>query len=226
MSAAPLTAEPTAIPGPQDQATNRHGPLLGLLRKLLDFGRDLVVTLQRQNTPLPNTSIARRFGTFTIALIIARITRGLSLAACLETRLLRARPPRATPQTIPNRPATPTKPRAPRPPAPSRSEEDAALLRGLPSAQDIAAHVRNRSAGTVIVEICRDLGIDTTHPLWPQIRDAIIAYDGSLSRMLKYWMSRSSAYITLVQADMQPWPVPAPPWQTWGRSLGATTGPP
>lgn len=226
MSAAPLTAEPTAIPGPQDQGTNRHGPLLGLLRKILDFGRDLVVTLQRQNTPLATTTIARRFGTLSLALIIARITRGLSLAAGLEARLLRARPPRPAQPTIPSRPTTPRKPRPPRRPAPSQAEEDAALLRGLPSAQEIATYVRNRSAGTVIVEICRDLGIDTTHPLWPAIRDAIIAYDGSLSRMLKLWMERASAYLATLPPGALSWPAPAPPWQAWGRPLTATTGPP
>jgi hypothetical protein len=226
MSAAPLTAEPTAIPGPQDQGKSRHGPLLGLIHKILDLGRDLAAALQRQNTPLPSTPIARRFGTNNLALIIARITRGLCLAAALQARLLRARPARTAQRTTPNRPAAPRKPRPPRRPAPSQAEEDAALLRGLPSAQEIAAHVRSRRAGTVIVEICRDLGIDTTHPLWPAIRDAIIAYDGSLSRMLKLWMERSSAFLATLPPAALSWPVPAPPWQAWGRPLTATTGPP
>ena len=226
MSAAPPTAEPTPVPGPQNQGTNRHGPLLGLIHKILDFGRDLAAALQRQNTPLSSTPIARRFGTYNLALIIARITRGLCLAAALQARLLRARPERAAQRTAPNRPATPTTPRPPRRPAPSQPEEDAALLRGLPSAQEIAAHVRSRRAGAVIVEICRDLGIDTTHPLWPDIRDAIIAYDGSMARMLKFWMARASAFLaTLPQAALS-WPVPAPPWQAWGKPLAASTGPP
>lgn len=226
MSAAPLTAEPTAIPGPPNQGETRYGPLLGLVRKIINFGRDLVVTLQRQNTPLASIPIARRFGTLNLALIIARITRGLCLAAGLESRLLRARPARTTQRATPSRPAAPAKPRARRRPALSQSEEDAALLRGLPSAQEIADHVRNRSAGAVIVEICRDLGIDTTHPLWPNIRDAIIAYDGSLSRMLKLWMERASAYLATLPPDALSWSTPAPPWQAWGRPLATTTGPP
>lgn len=217
MSAAPSTAEPTPVPGPQDQGTNRHAPLLGLLRKILDYGRDLVATLQRQNSPFPSTETARRFGTLNLALIIARITRGLRLVTGLEARLLRARPPQAG-RRAPRRGLI--GPRPARPPRPTQSEEDAALLRALPTAQEIAAHVRARSAGAVIVEICRDLGIDATHPLWRDIRNAIIAYDGSLSRMLKLWMGQATAFLAILPASALSWPMPAPAPHAWG------TGPP
>ena len=210
MFAAPPAAEPAA----PVQGRNRHGPLLGLVRRIIDYGRDLVTALQRQNTP--STPLARRFGTFNLALIIARIARGLSIAAALETRLSRARPARSVQRTTPNR-----APLKPRPARPTPAEEDAALLRALPSAEEIAAHVRNRSAGAVIVEICRDLGINATHPLWNEIRDAIIAYDGSLSRMLKLWLGAASAFLAALPYD--PWASLPRAWD--GPSL-AGTGPP
>jgi hypothetical protein len=224
MSAEDPATELAAPSGPLNQRDNRHAPLLGLVCRIIDFGRDLLATLERQNTPVPSTLIAGRFGTFNLALIIARITRGLRLAAGLESRLRRARPAPTAPRAIVSRPAAPTRPRPARRPVPSQAEDDAALLRGVPSAQEIAAHIRNRSAGAVIVEICRDLGIDTTHPLWPNIRDAIIAYDGSLARMLKLWMGRASAFLAGVALGGEA--APAEPWHAWSRPLAAGTGPP
>lgn len=239
MSTAPLTAEPDATPGPQDRGGDRRGRLLGLVRKIMDYGRDLVASLQRQNTPAPNTNVARSFGTFNLALIIARITRGLALAARLESRLMRASPTRAVPPAGADRPDGPApvrivrpkasqgasegaSQRASRPAERSEAEDDAALLRGPPSAEDIAARVRNRPAGAVIVEICRDLGIDAAHPLWPDIRDAIIAFDGSLARMLRIWLARIPGFLAGLPDTCQA----LPPSSVWDGPLAASTGPP
>ena len=210
MSAAPLTAEPGVASGPQDQAKNQCGRLLGLVRKLIDYGRDLVASLQQQNDPTPSVDVARRFGTLNVALIIARISRGLAIAAGLEARLLRWPPvqdrlpepdaqsghPAKSPQPDPNRPRR-ARPTFRRPPPLSQAEDDAALLRGLPSAQEIAARLRGRTAGEVIVEICRDLGIKPSHPLWLDIRDAIIRYDGSLAKLLLVWVNREVVFATV-----------------------------
>lgn len=179
----PPTPKPAAAPGPQDPGRNNGGRLLGLVRRIIDHGRDLIAALQRQNTPTPSTPLARRFGSFDLALIIARITRGLLLATALESRLLRAPPARPRPPRAPSRS---TRPRAPRP----QPQPDSDLLANMPSAETIAAQIRHRSAGAVIVDICRDLGIDTTHPLWPAIRDAIIGHNGSLARMVTFWIDR------------------------------------
>ena len=210
MSAAPNAAEPPTKPGPQ----NRFTPLLGLLARIIDFGQTLVASLQRQNAPAPAKPLAWRHGTFNLTLIIARITRGLMLAAGLQARLLRARPPRAATRTSPTSPATPR----PRPPKPSQAEDDAALLRAMPTAEEIAHRIRHQSAGTVIVDICRDLGIDTAHPLWNEIRNAIIAYDGSLSRLLGLWMARMTALFV-------PPPQTEPARQAWGGPFPASTAP-
>ncbi len=217
----PTTAEPAADPGPQDQGETKRGRLLGLVRRILDYGRDLVATLQRQNTPTPGMEVARRFGTFNLALIIARITRGLALAARLELRLGRTPPTQSAAAT--NAERAPARPRTtrPRPPALTPSEDDAALLRALPSAEEIAARVRNRPVGAVIVDICRDLGIDASHELWPEIRDAIIQYGGSLARMLMLWVSRIPGLLAGMRGDEA-----APPPPAWQGPLATSTGPP
>lgn len=210
MSAAPNAAEPPTKPGPH----NRFVPLLGLLARIIDFGQTLVASLQRQNAPTPAKPLAWRHGTFNLTLIIARITRGLLLAAGLQARLLRARPPRAASRPSPTSPATPR----PRPPRLSQAEDDAALLRAMPTAEEIARRIRHQSAGTVIVDICQDLGIDTTHPLWPEIRDAIIAYDGSLARLLRLSMAQMTALFV-------PPPQTEPAPRAWAGPLPASTAP-
>ncbi len=184
MSAAQATIQHAEDPVPRDPA---RGRLLGLVRRLIDFGRDLMTAMQGRETPdAPPVAITRRFGSLNVALIIARITRGLMIAAALEQRLLRPappmapRPPPAGPR--PDRKPNPRPERQSRPPSP---DPDAELLGALPSAREIAARIRNRRTGAVIVEICRDLGISMRHPLWPEIRDAIRYHGGNLGIMLR-----------------------------------------
>src|SRR3984957_6935231 len=99
MSAASITAALPDRPGsPPDPlldpaaasapAPNRTGRLLGLVRKLIDYGKDLAHTLQQRTGATTLFTIARHFGTSDIALILARITRGLLLANALEARLV------------------------------------------------------------------------------------------------------------------------------------------
>ena len=199
------------------------GGLLGLVRRIVAYGRDLVVSLQQQNSPTPSVEVARRFGTFSLALILARIARGLAIAAGLQERLERHPPSQQKPPAAAVRsPASPrTRPAGKRPPEPTRAEDDAALLRGLPSAQDIARLIRGRRPGAVIVEICRDLGIDASHPLWPEIQLAIIQYDGSLARLLRFWMARFPALLATAAGV-----APAPSSPIGSGMLATGTGPP
>ncbi len=88
----------------------------------------------------------------------------------------------------------------------------------MPTADEIARRIRHQSSGTVIVDICRDLGIDTTHPLWPEIRNAIIAHGGSLARMLRLWMAQMTALFV-------PPPHAGPAQQAWADPLPASTAP-
>lgn len=232
MSSAPLTAESGADPAPNTQGGNGCGRLLGLVRRIVDYGRDLMATLQRQNTPTPSSDVARRFGTWNLTLIIARIAHGLRLAAALEARLVRRPPVQEKPHNSnPDRPTAPVRPKlvGPRParPRPARPEvttqpdDTSALPHALPTVEEIAALIRGRPPGAVIVEICRDLGINATHPLWPEIRDAIIQYNGSLALMLKAWLRWSPDYLANPPDDL-----PIPDWPDWDDSFVASTGPP
>ena len=88
----------------------------------------------------------------------------------------------------------------------------------MPTADFVGLALGQLISGAVIVEICRDLGIDATHPLWRDIRNAIIAYDGSLSRMLRLWMAQMTALFV-------PPPHAGPVQQAWADPLPASTAP-
>lgn len=186
MNAAPAPTHAAEDPVQRDPA---RGRLLGLVRALIEHGRDLVAMLQSRNPMTPPIPIARRFGCLAVALIINRITRGLMIAAALERRLLHPRP-RAAGQV---RPTTQGAPRASRAPREKRLDEDEELLGDMPSAKEIAARLRNRKTGAVLADICRDLGINAEHPLWRQINLAIIVHGGNTGRLLQIWLMRAYA---------------------------------
>ena len=45
--------------------------------------------------------------------------------------------------------------------------------------------MRRRPIGAVLEDICRDLGILPSHPLWRELQHAIIEHGGNLARLLK-----------------------------------------
>jgi hypothetical protein len=169
----------SATEAPADHKPSRAGRLLGLVRQLIDYGRQLATTL-RINPP--------RFSASDIALILARITRGLLRAEALEARVIR---------DTARLDADPAPPRAPShrgsPPAraadTARSPEDC-----LPTPEQIAAEVRRRPIGAVIADICRDLGIMPSHPLWPELQHLIIRYGGNLANLVKDILDRAFPY--------------------------------
>ena len=149
-----------------DPKPSRASGLLGLVRQLIDYGRQLATTFRGNPHP---------FGASDIALILAHITRGLLRAEALEARIIRnaARldaepaPPRAAShrQSPPARAAPPT----------DTAASGEALVPGLtrdrlPTPEQIAAEVRRRPIGAVIADICRDLGIMPNHPLWRELQ--------------------------------------------------------
>jgi hypothetical protein len=178
MSAA-ATSQPSSSP------ESRSGRLLGLIRKLIDYGRELVATIGQRVAAEPLFA-ETRFGTADIAVILERIARGLRLAEALEARVLQRaawldkgpRAPRAKPASSPTAPRV-TKQET-EPPAPNPDPPDQ-----LPSVAQIAAAVRRRPIGAVISDICRDLGIMPSHPLWREVQMAIIGHGGSLFRLMK-----------------------------------------
>jgi hypothetical protein len=195
MSAPPTAAVQTNRPDPhQDRpatgadALSRTGRLLGLVRALIDFGRQLAGTLQ-QRTPATNVAdVTRNFGTIDIGEILARITRGLLRAAAIETRLDSRLARQQAAPAAPSAPS-PRQPRAARPADRSASAADPGLTR-LPTPEDIAAQVRRRPIGAVIADICRDLGIMPSNPLWRELSLAIISNGGNLATLVKDILKR------------------------------------
>ena len=122
-----------------------------------------------------------RFGTTDLALIVARIARGLQLANALEARVLQ----RATQLDVGRRPgrARSGARASGSPAAPPVAEADQPLAH-LPTAEQIAAEIRRRPIGAVIADICRDLGIMPSHPLWRDVQRAMLEHGGSYVRLV------------------------------------------
>jgi hypothetical protein len=200
MSDAASTPFPTTEP-------SRSGRLLGLVRKLIEYGRELATTIRRRAFTEPDF-VTSRFGTTQVALILACISRGLHRAEALEARIVR----NAARLDAPPRAATPAHPpRAPRlAAAPVAQEADPRLAR-LPTPAEIAAEVRRRPIGAVLADICRDLGIMPSDPLWSELQHAIICENGNLCRLVMDLTDRA------VRAVTDTWPPgmrltwPAPP---------------
>src|SRR5271157_2150271 len=122
MSGPPPAAAPTNRPDPhQDRPAANDGPrgagfLLGLVRRLIDYGKQLAAALQQ---PATSPSSAARFaGPINIGLLLARIACGLQRAAALEARLLRrARGEEAETPAPTRAAASPRQPRAAQPAA-------------------------------------------------------------------------------------------------------------
>ena len=187
--------------------------LLDLVRKLIDYGKELAATLNQRTADNPYFAVLT-FGTNDLAQILARITRALQRAAALEERLVRACG-RAQPDH---------RPRPERPPTPKpRYDRPAASRVGTPPAEmsteeQIAAD-RRRAIGAVIADICRDLAIRPNHPLWRDIQNATNNHGGSYIRLLKDVLkTHFQLAAELVAPPEPPSPLPSPAL--------ASTGPP
>ncbi len=183
--------------------------LLVLLQQLIAYGKELADTL-RQNGAAALSDNVRRFGTTDLALILARITRGLRLADALRGRItvsaahIDAPPKPARAARTPRQAARQAA--APKPPLPD-----------LPTAEQIAAAVRGPPIGAVIADICRDLGISPQHPLWRALQLAIIRYSGNFARFVSDMLDRLLPLSAQILAGTAPPPIPI---------ASAGTGPP
>jgi hypothetical protein len=227
MSAPPAAAALPNRPDPhQDRpaigadAPSRTGRLLTLVRTLIDYGRQLAGTLQ-QRTPATNIAdVTRHLGTIDIGQILARIARGLLRAAVLETRLV---------SRLARQPAAPAAPSAPsrRQPRTTRQVDRSASpadpgLAHLPTPEEIAAEVRRRPVGAVIADICRDLGIVPSNPLWRELSLVIIENGGNLATLFKDTFKRISVW--LIDPPAAGHPAGPPPYLPFAVTPG--TGPP
>ena len=208
MSAPPAAAGPPNPDPHQDRpatgtdAPTRTARLLTLVRLLIDYGRQLAATLQQRTSATNLADVTRHFGTIDIGAILARITRGLLRAAALEARLV-SRPVRE-PATLATLTApSPRQPRAAQPEDGSAGAAEPRIAR-LPTPGDIAAEIRRRPAGAVLADICRDLGIVASHPLWRELSRAIISNGGNLATLFKDIADRLGLLLIRPPAAAQP----------------------
>jgi hypothetical protein len=227
MSEPLLTAnQPNGSDPSQDQAADNPdaftctGRLLSVVRKLIDYGKDLAATLQQRTAATNLAAITRPFGKIDIALILARITQGLHRAAALETRLIdRAQQEEAG---LPRVSASP--PRRPRaaPPVPRCPSDADSRIARLPTPEQIAAEVRRRPIGAVIADICREFGIMPDNPLWRELSMAIVMNGGDLNALLTDIFKRvytATAKRTAAERTASPAPCPR-------SAKPSATGPP
>ncbi len=180
-----MSAAENPSPTTAETKPSRSGRLLALVRKLIDYGRELAATIRERVAAEP--IFARtRFGTADLEVILARIAHGLQLAQALEARVLsRAaaldkgpRPPRARSAPRPEPSASP----------PAETTEP--CLAGLPTAEQIAAEVRRRPIGAVIAEIYYNLGLMPSDPLWREVHEAMLRFGGSFVRLFRDILDR------------------------------------
>jgi hypothetical protein len=228
MSAA-QALDPSTEPDPPRAGTDtptRLSRVLGVVRRLIDYGRQLASTVQQRATTPDFAFFARPFGTVDLGVILTRITNGLRRAAALEARLCqraaRGKDLTVAPIRLPTiRVPGGTRPVAPPGAQPEPQPEDPRFARLL-TEEEIAAEMRRRPVGAVIVDICRDLGIrpgDCDRPFWDELCHAIIAYGGRLAGFFDRLNKRPFDYDLSDDADPT-WPT-APP-----RPPALATGPP
>jgi len=227
MSAPPAAADPPDRPDPhQDRpaigtdAPTRTGRLLTLVRTLIAYGRHLAAALQQRTSETDIADITRHFGTIDIGAVVASITRGLLRAAALEARLIShpvCEPAALATLTAPS----PRQPRAAQPEDGSAGGAEPRIAR-LPTPGDIAAEIRHRPAGAVLADICRDLGIVPSNPLWRELSAAITSYGGNLTTLLGDIFDRHGLMLIRPPAAA----LPAEPAPVLPSTVRPGTGPP
>src|ERR1700722_16254489 len=92
MQAADQAPTPTTAPDPQQSGADtpsRLNRVLSLVRKLIDYGKQLAGTVQQRAATPGFALFAKPFGTADLAVILARITSALRRAAALKAALCR-----------------------------------------------------------------------------------------------------------------------------------------
>ena len=204
----------TSSPPPTDKLTP-SGRLLSLVRKLIDYGKQVGAALTQCTADL--ASVTRDFGTKDIALILGRIRCGLERANLLEARIIQEAASLDAAPVAPERSTAVTPrapPAAPRPPAPPKLQPDPRLAR-LPTSEEIAEEVRHRPIGAVLADICRDLGIVPSHPLWLELMVLVPEHGGNFPALFEDIWDR-----------VLPLPGIGPPGASPPSLAPAATGPP
>jgi hypothetical protein len=167
----------------------RIAQVLGVARTLIAYGKNLSETLN-DHASQPHTLpffgfVAKIFVTKVIAVILARITRGLLRAAALEQRLQNraARGRDIQPASV--RPPSPRKRRAAEPATSPASHGP--YRANLPTLAQIFAQDRRRPIRAILVDICLDLGIipgQMDRASWNELVQDLTLYSRDLENLL------------------------------------------
>jgi hypothetical protein len=207
--------------------------VLCLVRCIIDFGRSLADNFRQGTiTGFDFSFRAGLFGTTDIPQILLRIARGLRRAAALEALLL-ARAQRGRDlKTAPLRTCVPRLPSIGLDPSASpRPRIEPLPLE--PSDEEIAADVRGRPVGAVIVDICLDLGLlpgELGRDMHKELHHTLMFYGGSLIRLLRVdeHTRRAKEHIEILRSgaplppELQPFSIPFAKM----AELAVATGPP
>ena len=195
--------------------------LRALIEDLILFGKVLIETLTIEPTSEVAARLINHFRTSDLAAIIARITRGIMLAAALDQRVVRCAKQIDNPPPI--RPATQVKPAAG--PRTARPRDDAGLLPRMPTAEEIASSIRKRPINAVLADIAHDLGLTEYDLLFMQIFAHFerTKYSRGIIRLLR---PRIEALSQSRRRRHVPPAAPATPAATPSPLPGIATGPP
>jgi len=228
----PSTAEPAKRPeGDGAGVPQGIARLLLVLQWLIGYGQTVAATLhQRSATDLRR--FTERYRRPDINEILARIRRGVMLAAALRDKLL------ARAKT--GRDLTPVKRRhsiAHANPAADGSDKRSRVCPTnivdmpadqLPTAEQIAAELQRRPLGAVLADICRDLGVrpgDMTREQWQELQGLILDHGGFASDVL--FAEDNIRLKALVAAELgTKQPVPAQRAAPPRENSACPTGPP
>ena len=231
MTASAHTAEPPQFPDPHQDEAAANSPacttrLRRVLGKLITHGKELAQVLSRPQRPgaMAVLWIGVRFGTKDIALMLARITRALRLAAALQATLPKEPPPPARPAR-----AAPAerKPRARPAPRPRNSEDS--VLATLPTSKEIAALLRDCPIGEVLTEICLGLGILTVETFWQELETVLLENGADRDRIVQDAEQRTARCNEILPPALREafqLDPPSQPAPSLAATAPAATGPP
>ena len=156
----------------------RVARLLHIVQRLVAYGTKMIDIYQRGATTHQCFSAVFRFGTKDLQLILARMRCGLQRAALFQERLNRyVERGKDIPLPRPEPLSAPARVRAALSPAEAEARKARRkILSLIPTAEEIAEQVRTRPLGTVIGDICYDLGLAAglmDYSLWEELVNAI-----------------------------------------------------
>jgi len=206
---------------------SRSGRLLSLVRTLVAYGHQLLASLRPGTTTIRHdpAHLVRTFGTSDLVVILTRIALAIRRAGFLERKIIRTAAqidsgPQPEPEPLPRAPRR-ARPGGPARPRQTLPDDTLSVLGRLPNLDQLAARVRRQPIGAVLADLCRDLGITRSHPLWDQLHDAINEFGGNFIRLAMERLNRDFPIAHIVGRLKEPRHKPLPEPDSTGPPLCA-----